>query len=468
MSLLARATWAAERMIHAAGNAVKSTRSLSRPPTITITQHQPFPQSTWRVPEILDALENHEQGYFVDSARLAKAFGRDDRISACRNTRVRALVGRNGAPFSMNPSELGDGRRAGTVADRVKKQWNTTATEPVLTRIGQDVIDLGVSISRIHWGRVGTEWRPVGLEPWGMEYARWDHSSDCYQVQTLDQGEVEARPGTGEWLIVEPGGKHGYMSGGVRALSLPFSFRNNSWKDWARYCEKHGVPILSITEPPDVADTSGTSGKEAFFKRLRNIGREGILRLPRVDENNRYSAEFLEPKTLSWPAFEAFLKRLDLCIAVYLLGQNLSTEVSGGSLAAAISQNRVRLDYLSADAEALASAFREQVWMPWGRFNFDWWDDQICPWPNWATAAPEDLKSTGDTYAAVGLAMAKFRSSFQTVVVDEKALCEKFNIPILDDADAAVILAARAEAAAKISGQVKADPAKDTPPKEAP
>lgn len=415
-----------------------------RPASTRLTQLTSTQQSAWPVASILQALDAHETGDFAESARLAAQFGRDDRISACRRTRINALVGKNGASFQMVPSEDGDQRRSEWVSNQIKKEWTQTANEAVLAKLLGDVIDLGPGIARIHWDRAATGqrlWSPR-LEPWRLEWVRRDHVRNCYVTYTADQGEVEIRPGTGEWLLIEPTGEDSYLGGGVRSTALPWFFRGMTWKDWARYCEKHGVPILAITEPPSNPDPNGKDSKAAFYAQLRRIGREGILRLPKTaDGKGGYDAEIIEPSSLSWPAFKEFLIRLDTCIAVLYLGQNLSTEVQGGSLAATLAQNRVRLDYLAADAEALSTALRNQVWMPWGRFNFDWWDDAITSWPKWDTEQVEDLKAKSTVLVNVSTAIAKFK--VENVPIDERELLESYGIPLITEQEQAKLEAER-------------------------
>lgn len=461
MRVLARAAWAAERVISAVSSGAAQVARAARPqpPNVRITQYEPDNKANWSIPSILRAIEEHEDGCFEESAKLAAAFGRDDRISACRNTRTRALIGKNGATFDVIPSEDGDKRRVDTVCGRVKKLWFQCFTESAVTSILESIIDLGVSVSRIHWDRVGNEWRPR-LEPWDMRWIRWDHASGCYIGQS-EQGMVEIRPGTGEWLIIEPSGARSWMAGAVRALAMAFYFRAMTWKDWARYCEKHGVPILAIAEPPAEASTTQKSTKDSFFASLKRLGREGILRLPRgKDGKTGYDAKIVEPRTLSWPAFEAFLKRLDICIAIFLLGQNLSTEISGGSLAAAVSQNRVRLDYLAADAEALSTAFRSQVLMFWGRFNIEGWDDELAPWPKWDTAEPEDQKSKSTVIGKVASAIDTLKKASSPV--DERALLEQFAIPLLTVEEFAKVQEEAAKRAADaLKKQQKAVPKSD-------
>ena len=430
MGFLARATWATERMLFAASRMVSEVARARRASGVRVQPFAPIVATTWTVPEVLSAIERHEEGDFSESALLVRSFGRDDRISAVRGTRIRALSGRNGAGFALNPSEDGHRSRRKPIVKRVEKWWTSSVTETALWGLLEPLIDLGVSIARIHWGRVGREWRPIRIQPWPMEYVRWDELRGCYMAMTKDQGEVEVRPGTGEWIVIEGGGTFGYLAGAVRAMGLPFLYRSFTWKDWVRYCEKHGVPILAIEEPTSSSNGKDQANKDTFYKRLKTLGREGIIRLPRWDDKNKYDAKMIEPRALSWPAFQNLLVRLETSIAIYYLGQNLSTEVTGGSYAAALAQDRVRLDYLAADAEALSTALREQLLMPWGRFNFDWWEDALAPWPTWSTSAPEDLKAKADTHDKAATALTKLRTGLKENEIDEVAYCETYGIPI--------------------------------------
>lgn len=454
MRLIPRLTWAAERVIYAASAAAERVAKASRPSSVKLTQYQPENQSNWPITAILAALADHEDGDFAESAKLAAAFGRDDRISACRGTRIRALVGKNGSTFDVVPSDDGDQRRSASICERVKKVYFDCFTEDVVTRIMGAVLDVGVSISRIHWVRVGKQWRPR-LEPWDMRWVRWDHHLRCYIAQT-EQGDVQIRPDTGEWLIIGD-----WMAGAVRALAMAFFFRSMTWKDWARYCEKHGIPILAIDEPPTETNTTNKATKETFFASLKRMGREGILRLPKsTDGKHGFNAKIIEPSTLSWPAFEAFLKRLDVCIAIFLLGQNLSTEVQGGSLAATVAQNRVRLDYLAADAELLSTAFRSQVLMFWGRFNVEGWDDALAPWPKWDTAEPEDQKAKSVVLVNVATGLEKLKKNASPV--DERALLEGYSLPLLSKEDFEKLQEEAAKKAADaLKKQQEASPKKD-------
>lgn len=405
----------------------------TRPSTVVVQQWQPIVVTNWTVESVLGALNQHEIGHFQQSALLAQSFGRDDRITPCRGTRVKALVGRNGVGFKLEASKQGDQRRADSVRKEQEEHWDHAHPEPVLSRVLNDAIDIGVSISRIHWdrpkkGAYKSQWIPR-LEPWEMQHVYWSEIDLAYVVNTRT-GPMVARQGTGEWLVYEPAGQFGWMSGAVRAMALPFLFRAFSQADWARWCEKHGVPILAITEPAEDADV-GEKDKKAFYKRLRDIGKSGILRLPQDKEGRGFGAKMLDAKDTGWQGIRGFLVQLDTSIAIYYLGQNLSTEVKGGSHAAAMAQDKVRLDYLSADAETLSHALRRDVWIPWGRFNHDWWEPEICSYGVWNTQPPDDMGKRAMTFDRVGSGLTKFKIAGTRV--DTEKLAETYAIPLMTE-----------------------------------
>jgi phage gp29-like protein len=426
VSFFSRVSALGRGIVAAAASGAERVARAGRPRGVTVQQYQPWVTTSWTVARVLNALDLHESGDFSESAQLAAAFGRDDRISACINTRVRALLSRGSVGFSVEPSDISKLARVKELACAVQAIHWKACPEHALARILGDGVVLGVSIARIHWELDGETWRPW-LEPWDMQFARWDDTKGCYVVSARE-GFFDVVPGTGEWLVYEPAGKFGWMAGAVRALGLPFIFRAFDQKDWARFCEKHGSPILAVTEPNEDAKPGQ---KEAFYKRLRNLGREGVIRLPQDKEGKKgFSVDFIEPKDTAWKTFEAWLIRLDVNIAIHLLGQNLSTEVQGGSLAASRTQNLVRHDYMSADGEGLATCLRHYVWMPWGRFNFAWFtDDELAPWPRWNTAPPEDLTARAKQFLDAANALEKLlRAKFP---VNLEKFAEIFGLPML-------------------------------------
>jgi phage gp29-like protein len=397
-----------------------------RPPTRIVIAQPVAPSITkWTFSRINRALDEHELGQFAASADLADAFGRDDRIRGCLATRVHALLGRNGAEFSFQPSDRGSNKAsAKKLAREMHSQWWRLAPEKTLARILRDLLLLGVVIARREWTVIDGEWIPT-LRPWPMQHAWWDETSGRYQVHTAT-GIETIDPEDPGWFVLEADVERSWLSGAVRALGLPFLLRTFDLRDWSRFCERHGLPIIAIKEPP----SSTEEQKATFFESMRKLGREGVLRLPQIDEDEGWEVEFIEPKDRGWETFKGFKHELDTGIAIALLGQNLTTEVSGGgSYAAMRGHGRVLQVFLDSDAECLSTGLREGLVKWWVRFNRT--DElELAPWPFWDTKLPEDLGARATTIVNASTALATLLE--RGVRVDVNAYAERFGIPLLE------------------------------------
>jgi phage gp29-like protein len=403
--------------------AVKLAR---RAPTTTLSQIQPINEPYWDLVTVKDALEQHELGFFLQSTALTQAMGRDDRIKGCLNTRVHALAGKSGVGFSLTPSTRGDRQAAQDLAKEITEVWWYSCSEATMMRILSDAVMLGVAFARIHWERFDGRVVPR-LEPWIAQTVYYDWSIRRYRAIGIE-GQVVIDPGSAEWLIFEPWNFMSWMEGAVRRLSLPFLYRLWSTGDWARYCEKHGLPIFAFMEP---SGSQFQSAKDRFYASLAKMGREGRLRLPKDAQGNGFDVKLIEPRDKSYGAFREFLDYLNTSIAITLLGQNLMTEVKGGSFAAAKMHNLIRLDLLDSDAEILSTALREYVWKPYVRFNHGTDDEDATPWPTWATRPPDDKKAKADIIFSFSQACANFATA--AVPVDVPMIAADLEIPMTKD-----------------------------------
>jgi phage gp29-like protein len=393
----------------------------SRPErSTTFVQPQVTPPCDWTMSRVNAALSLHEIGDFSESALLVDAMGRDDRIDACLNTRVNAIAGKNGVDFAIVPPEKGDQK----LADAVASWWPKAVTDASLKALAQDMVMLGVAIARVHWALRERQWVITHLEHWHLSNVRWDNDRGRFVART-SVGEEVIEPNDSGWLVIAPAGERSWMAGAVRALGLPYVMRSFNWRDWAKYNERHGIPIIAVKEPSGFLKET----KDGFYRSLKTIGSKGVLRLPQSANGEvGFDAQFLEPKSDSHKSFNQFRMDLDAAIAIYLLGQNLTTEVSGGSFAAANVHGRVRNDYLAADAEGLSSPLRDQLIKPWCAYNVASVDPELVPWPQWDTSLPEDLASGAATLKAFGDAVTALESAGLPIDGDE--LATRFQVPL--------------------------------------
>jgi phage gp29-like protein len=396
----------------------RGTTKIMRQPTIEWG-------TKWSVDSVTAALTAHEGGDFSRSALLVDAMGRDDRISGCLNTRLNAITGANGIDFTIVAPE--GGREE--YAKAVQKWWPEVVTDAAQKAIASDMIMMGLAIARVHWDTSAKQWLPKKIERWHLTHVRWDDSIDRFIV-SHEGGQEIIEPGDPNWLVLTPGGDRSWMGGAVRALGLAYVMRQWDWRDWARFNERHGLPIILLREPP----TQEPAQKEAFFAAVRRMGTTGILRLPfSQTHEDGFDAQMMEAKDRGFDSFDKFLTALNIAIAVLLLGQNLTTEVKGGSFAAASAHELVRGDYLVSDTENLASGERDGLIKPWGRFNIAGWDDAQAPWPFWNCDPPADLVQEGTKLKTFGEALSQFKTT--KTPVDIEQLAEKFGVPLLDGAE---------------------------------
>jgi len=169
--------------------------------------------------------------------------------------------------------------------------------------------------------------------------------------------------------------------------------------------------------------------KESFEDELRTLGSEGVIRVAKDEKGIGFDVALVEAASQSWQGFERLIAKCDECIAIDVLGQNLTTSMSGGgSYAAANVHDRIRLDRLESDAKSLGDCLAEQVMVPWAVYN--WADEQLAPRVSWSTKAPEERSATAKTLNDLGDALTKLRAAGMNV--DLQQVATQFRVPLVE------------------------------------
>jgi len=372
------------------------------------------------VGDIRRALLDLERGQFFSTAQLCDAFGGDDRINGVLQTRVDALCS-----LPLELSGRIPKRKAAKLAARAQDEWVSWFPDAELKRLLRWGLLLRIGIGELLWDTKEPGYWAPRLKVWDPRYAYWRWDTRSFWLNTLD-GPVEITPGDGHWILYAPDGyARGWMSGLVRSLALLFLIRHWATRDWARYSEVHGLPIKKAVVPADAK----AEDKEAFEDDLRTLGGEGIIRVAKDEQGFGFDVALVEAASQSWEGFQKLIEKCDECIAVDVLGQNLTTSVKGGgSYAAANVHDRIRLDRLESDAKSLGDCLAEQVMVPWAFYN--WADEKLAPRVSWSTKAPEDRASTATTLNSLGDALNKLRTAGLNVDLVEVA--KQFRIPVVE------------------------------------
>jgi phage gp29-like protein len=373
--------------------------------------------SRWTVATVRQAIDLHEQGDFYSSSLLAEAVLRDGAIFSTLQTRAFALASRSSLPFHIDASEGVDDRRADSVANDVDDLWWVCVPESETAALMRDVIMLGVAVGIDEGQQIEGEWVPRvrRLRPHGL---RWIESERAFHYIDGDGEDHLVTPGKNGWILHAPFGGDSWMFGAIRSIGIPWIGRINALRDFFRFSEKHGMPALAIEEPFSAADDvegeggAASASSVAFYADLKKLPQESLIRLPQPADKDTpgWKAEWLELKSRSYDAFETLVTLLRREVTSILLGRDPDSSASavGGDGASLL--ERVRGEFLAADAEGLATTLREQVLKPWIVRNYDANRPELAPWPRWDTRPPVDLAARATTLLALGQALALLRA----------------------------------------------------------
>ena len=422
----------------------------------------------WSFDAIRIAVDKHDLGQFAASAQLAETMLRDDRVAATLNTRVLGLLG---LPRKVEAGPDGDKRRGKVAAKALEAGYPRMLALESMAQALRWAVLLRFALCEVLWSQDdASDLWTFTLKVWHPMFVWYDIANRIWKVNTQD-GTLDVTPGDGKWFLLCPDGFYrGWIHGAVRSLGVPWLGRQYAFRDWLRYCEVHGLPIRGAVVPSEAPEEE----KDRFFTSLANIGSEGTVLLPAAigDGKASWDLKLIESTDRSWQTFQAATEDCDKRIAITLLGQNLTTEVQGGSYAAAKVHGQVRQDYLEADARSLAEQLREQVLKPWARFN--WGDEELAPTLEWETEPPDDLATKSQTLVQVATALSTLATA-GVRDVDARELLEQYDVPLLTEAqvdDLEADAQAKADAIAQGgspdgSGDGQA-PADDAPPDEPP
>ena len=378
-----------------------------------------------RVYTIEGILRSLEGGYFHDAAQLCDSMLRDDRINGCLTTRVNGLLA---MPQEFEPGkDTARGRMIVEEAEDLFPQMFEDAALSDLIRWGNL---LGVGVAELVWERTPDYWMPK-LKVWHPQFLHWDVVKRQYQLQVerdLAADFVPLVPGDGKWVVYTPYGyEYGWLRGLVRPLARPWLIRQWTYRDWARYSEVHGLPIRKAIVPAgaDIKKRTKYAGDVA------KLGSETSIQLEQGQEGNKFDLQLLEATANTFAGFKELLDKCETSIAISILGQNLTTEVQGGSYAATVAHNSIRADLRRFDAFTLAACLREQALKPWVRFNYG--DDELTPWVEWQTDPPDDEAQEAAALKGLGEALVAFKTA--TAPVDVREILECHGVPVLDEAD---------------------------------
>lgn len=221
-----------------------------------------------------------------------------------------------------------------------------------------DAIGKGFSVTEIIWDMSERQWWPRQLS---WRDPRW------FQFDREDGETIELRTNSGpeplvpfKYITHVVKAKSGIpIRGGVaRAAAWAYLFKNYDLKDWVTFIEVHGQPLRVGKYHSGATEAD----KDTLLRAVANIGSDAAAIIPET-----MMIEFIEAAKQAGAGTDIYEKLadwLDRQVSKAVLGQTLTTEVSGGSFAAAKVHDDVRRDIMRSDARQLAAAINRDVVRP--------------------------------------------------------------------------------------------------------
>lgn len=366
----------------------------------------------WTHRRILCALDEHKEGIFQRVSLLCDSVFGDDRVQA-------TLGSRTGGLFSQPVKHKGGSKR-------FRKAWKVAfrkaCSQSAMSEVMRWAVIMGFTTSEIRWDTKVTPWQPYVI-PWHPYFCNYRVDLREYQLSTVD-AYTFAQPGTGKWMLYAPHGEYrGWMQGAIRAIAEKWFIKQLAWRDWARFNERHGLPIIKAIVPAAGDPTQ----KQNYVASLATIGQQAVVGLPQNIDQTGYDLQLLEARDRTWETFMRCIDRCDMSIVLPILWQNLTTEVKEGSLAAAREHGDIRQNALEFDNETLSECIYRDLARPFALFNFGD-PDEACR-TTWDVTPQEDFVAKSDAFLKFSQGMQFLRQAGLTVKNVEK-LAKKLGIEI--------------------------------------
>lgn len=399
----------------------ESVKPFGTPPSGEIADQPVTIWSEWTILAIKRGVTTLLLGNFGPAAMLTEAMLGDDRIQSAVNGRVK---GTTKCDAVFTPAEEAGGEE---VAEALEALWPEMVPEETLEALITWFTFLGFALAEQVWEArelKGRTYWVQRLKVWHPLYIYFDNTRRQY-VAIAQDGIIYIEPGDPKWLLITPWGYRSWIRGAVRSCSIPWVVRQYALRDWGRFSEKHGLPLLVAKVPAQ----SSAEDKARFYGSIKNLGAETGIQIPTQGGKDAaaFDVQLLEAKDTSWEAFPGLIQACDQSITLAIRGTNLTTQVDGGSYAAAQTHADEDSDLAISDRKKLATALRAQLIKPFVLYNFG----KASLVPGLTFVSPEsDPAAEAKVLLDVANAVSIFRNAQVPLNVEE--LAQKFGIPLKD------------------------------------
>ncbi|MBF0249953.1 MAG: DUF935 domain-containing protein [Alphaproteobacteria bacterium] len=329
------------------------TEELAGPTVAGVRQyHSGHPAQGLTPPRLASILREAEMGDATRYLELAEEMEEKDlHYLGVLGTRKRQV-----AQLEINVIAASDDKHDQDNADLIRDWLGRDEIEDELFDI-LDSVGKGYSVTEIMWQLDSGQWMPERLEFRDPRWFRFD-PDDGKTLRLIDEHGQLSPLAPYKFIRHVTRAKSGLpIRGGLaRAAAWGYLFKNFTVRDWVIFVERYGHPLRLGRHGPNATDEE----KKTLLRAVTNIASDAAAIIPQGME-----MEFIEAKISgNMELFERFADWIDRQISKAVLGQTLTTEVKGGSFAAAKVHGEVKDDIERSDAKDLSATLNRDLVRP--------------------------------------------------------------------------------------------------------
>jgi len=268
-------------------------------------------------------------------------------------------VGVTSLPTIIQPAD--DSERAGMIASWVEWWLGEIGRHEYFIEGGffqdrlnlLDAIPFGVSVLEIQWDDANGWLIPRRLLQRHNRQFRFTWDNELRLVSSPADYEGAALPEM-KFLVFTPYTRweNPYGIPALRRVYFYSVFKRTGFRFWAVYLDKFGSPTIQGKYPKNASDTE----KDDVYSIISAYQQETGVLIP-----EDFAIELIEARRGGTGSYDGFIEACNREVSKGILGQNLTTEIRGGSYAAANIHQMIRRDILESDSRLEMQAWNRLI-----------------------------------------------------------------------------------------------------------
>lgn len=281
----------------------------------------------------------------------------DGRLNSVCNARILSIIGR---PIVWKPPPgYESDKDARENASILAQLWGRQrASLRTVGHLAHAVLE-GAAFGELHYEiDEPTGWTTARIAPVRSNRLMYVDERPVFLQDPGDTTGIPLADQPEKWIFHQPGAgaaDYPWRLGALRTRIIPSTIKRFTVRAWIAMLERWGQPQLVAEYEPD-HDPDGTSDSTGDDI-TASLSRMGIDWRMAVPTGTKITAI---PVSVSEELHKKFIDSQNIEDAIAILGQNLTTEVTGGSFAATAAHRRVSHDILAADWAELAETLTDQ------------------------------------------------------------------------------------------------------------